>query len=100
MGLLAAGGLLCVAGNGRSALLIGAGVVLLMVSLIVLFAAYMAGKPTIAVKARLDLVPLAVVNDEIVDFACRHAWCDCIGADVADLRAHPTGLAHARDLRA
>ena len=45
MGLLAAGGLLCVAGNGRSALLIGAGVVLLMVSLIVLFAAYMAGKP-------------------------------------------------------
>jgi uncharacterized protein YhaN len=45
MGLLAAGGLLCVAGNGRSAVLIGAGVVLLMVSLIVLFAAYMAGKP-------------------------------------------------------
>ncbi|MBO7354777.1 MAG: hypothetical protein J6U61_11060, partial [Lachnospiraceae bacterium] len=44
MGLLAVGGLLCVAGNGRSAILIGVGVVLLMISIVVLFSAYMAGK--------------------------------------------------------
>ncbi|MBQ3913493.1 MAG: AAA family ATPase [Lachnospiraceae bacterium] len=44
LGLLAAGGLLCVAGNGRYAVLIGAGVVLLMASLVVLLAAYFAGR--------------------------------------------------------
>ncbi|MBO4504942.1 MAG: AAA family ATPase, partial [Lachnospiraceae bacterium] len=44
MGLLAVGGLLCVAGNGRSAILIGVGVVLLMISIVVLFSSYMAGK--------------------------------------------------------
>jgi uncharacterized protein YhaN len=44
LGLLAAGGLLCVAGNGRYAALIGAGVVLLMASLVVLLAAYFAGR--------------------------------------------------------
>ncbi len=44
LGLLAAGGLLCVAGNGRYAALIGAGVVLLMASLVVLLAAFFAGR--------------------------------------------------------
>ncbi|MBR5967635.1 MAG: AAA family ATPase [Lachnospiraceae bacterium] len=44
LGLFMAGGVLCIAANNRSAVLIGIGIVLLMASIVVLFAAYISGR--------------------------------------------------------
>ena len=51
----------------------------------------------ILVEARLDVVLLAVLDDQVIDLAGRHARCDSIRADVADFRTHPTRLAHTGD---
>ena len=73
MGLLAAGGLLCVAGNGRYAALIGAGVVLLMASLVVLLAAFFAGREALVTDGQEDEAEYAHTADAAPEEACERA---------------------------
>ncbi len=67
LALLAVGGLLCVAGNGRSAVVIGAGILLLMASIVVLFAAYFVGKDTAGDNQEDD--GLEGLEEELTDTA-------------------------------
>ena len=59
----------------------------------------MSRKAHVPVKARLDFMPIAVINDQIIDFASSYPWCDRIGADVANLCRHPASFAHPIDFR-
>ena len=70
-----------------------------MYDLVVERNAKMPGESAVSVKARFDAVTVAVVDDEIVDFAGGDSRLDGIGADVADLGGHTARLAHPVDLR-